>query len=251
MNKKYFLAVDIGNTITTIVILKDQKVMDSYRVASTLSFEKYKKELSKIFKKFSGISRTMTCSVVPFLTEVVTKYLEKQFKIKSDVIGRDIKVPIKNNYDHPSEVGQDRLVCAYAAKVLYGAPCLVIDLGTAITIDVVSAKGTYEGGMIIPGIRLSLLSLNEHTALLPKVNIKIPQALIGKNTKESMLSGVFFGYGAMLSGLIDMMTQRLRTSPNIIVTGGYTDLMKKFFLHKKPVIDKELIFKGMALLSSK
>ena len=123
-----------------------------------------------------------------------------------DIIGRDIVVPIKNRYKNPKQVGQDRLVGAYGAMKIYGCPLIVVDLGTAITFDVISPKGEYLGGAIVPGIRLSAESLFLKTALLPHIEIQAPRHIIGKTTQESMLSGLFYGYGSLCRGIIDLIS---------------------------------------------
>ena len=155
-----------------------------------------------------------------------------------------MKVPIKNKYRYPRQVGQDRLVGAYAARILYGSPAIVIDFGTAITFDVISSKGEYMGGIIVPGIRLTAESLFKKTAMLPLVSIVRPKALIGRDTTNSILSGIFYGYGALCDGLIRQLTRTMRSSPRVIATGGYAALMKKYSSHIRR-IDPDLIFRGL------
>jgi type III pantothenate kinase len=166
------------------------------------------------------------------------------------VVGQDIKVPIKNNYRYPRQVGQDRLVGAYAAKVFYGVPLIVVDFGTAITFDVVSKKGEYLGGIIVPGIRLTAESLFKKTALLPKVEIARPKELIGRDTKNSILSGIFYGYGSLCDGLVRLINQELQFRPKVIATGGYVEIMQQFSREIQKV-DEELIFRGLSLLYPK
>ena len=189
------------------------------------------------------------CSVVPSALIIVSSAIQKHFSFNPLVIGEDIKVPIKNNYRNPKQVGQDRLVGAYAVKCLYGFPAIVIDFGTATTFDVVSRQGNYEGGIIVPGLRLSAESLFSKTAMLPRLEkFKAPANLIGKDTEGSILSGLFYGYGAMSRGLIDLLFKQIKGRPQIVVTGGYTALMKKFIHRKIHHVDNDLVFKGIALL---
>ena len=245
-----FLAIDIGNTTIAFGVLHKDKVLHDYHVETTLSRLKLEKALKRILKtikgKYSRFERIAICSVVPGVLNVVEAVIKKEWNQKPVVIGRDIPVPIKNNYQHPEQVGHDRLVCAYAVKRLYGTPAIVIDFGTAITFDFVSRHGRYEGGMIVPGIRLSAESLFHKTALLPRIEtIARPRRLIGKNTKESILSGLFFGYGAMACGLIELISQNIKGNPRVMVTGGYTDLMRKFIAKKIDTIDPYLVYKGI------
>ena len=248
------LAVDIGNTTISLAVMRGQRVVQLYAIESTITATalktKFRKTLRSVQRKYSAVDRVVLCSVVPNILRVAEKIIIRQMRIAPEVIGRDIKVPMKNNYHHPKQVGQDRLVCAYAVKCLYGQPAVIIDFGTAVTFDVVSHRGHYEGGIIVPGIRLSVESLYKNAALLPKIHsIHKSRSLIGKNTEESILSGVFYGYGAMCCGLIDRIAKQMRRRPRVIVTGGYTHLMKKYIASKISKIDKNLVFKGITLLA--
>jgi len=246
------LAIDIGNTTVTFAIMKGKRVAHAHSLDNSALSAGLKRELSCIKRKFPRISDVILCSVVPKTLKTVDRAVRRHLKITPMIIGKDIKVPIKNNYRDPKQVGQDRLVCAYATRHLYGSPAIIIDFGTAITFDVVSKLGHYQGGIIVPGIRLSAESLYRKTALLPKINsIKGPKALIGRDTQESILSGIFFGYGSMCCGLIDSLAKGLKGKPKVIVTGGHTRLMRKFIAKKITKIDKDLVFKGMAILNDK
>ena len=247
------LAIDIGNTTISLGCVKGGRVVKTYDIPTASSAKQVhlqlKRLLGKILKKFHRIDGVVICSVVPSVLKYVCASVKQLVSCPVSVIGKDIRVPIKNNYRHPKQVGQDRLLCAYAVKTLYGRPAIVIDFGTAITFDVVSHRGEYEGGMIIPGIQMSADSLYQKTALLPRIDkIRAPRSLVGKDTKHSILSGIFYGYGAMSQGLIDMISRSLRGKPKVIVTGGYTHLMKKFVANKVNKIDPHLVFKGMYLL---
>jgi type III pantothenate kinase len=245
------LAVDIGNTTVSWAVMKGKRIVQVRLIENSVLRSALKKELMRAQRKFPQLKEVILCSVVPKNLKIVDRAVRRHLKIRPLVIGKDIKVPIKNKYRNPRQVGQDRLVGAYAVKVFYGYPAVVIDLGTAITFDVISKRGEYEGGMIVPGIRLSAESLFQKTALLPRVNtFKIPNALIGKDTKESILSGIFYGYGAMCRGLIDQLARHIKGRPKVIVTGGHARLMKRFVLPKITKVDEYLIFKGMQLSAS-
>lgn len=248
------LAVDIGNTTISLGVVQGQRVVRTYLTPTQDVPAQLRAGLRTILvrvkKEFPKVDRVILCSVVPKILNIVEKAVVRHLRIHPDVVGRDIKVPLKNNYRDPRQVGQDRLVCAYAAQCLYGRPAIIIDFGTAITFDVVSRRGHYEGGIIVPGIRLSAESLFQKTALLPRVDtLKGPRSLIGKDTQGSILSGIFFGYGAMSCGLIDGISKAIKGKAKVIVTGGHTRLMRKFLIKKVTKIDKDLVFKGMALLA--
>ena len=241
------LAIDIGNTIIGFAVIhKSGHIVTVVTIDTDAKTSKIKAVVAKIFKAHV-ISRAVICSVVPQATKTLEDMLKKTVPV--DIIGRDIMVPIKNRYKNPKQVGQDRLVGAYGAMKIYGCPLIVVDLGTAITFDVISAKGEYLGGSIVPGIRLSAESLFLKTALLPRIEIKAPRYIIGKTTQESILSGLFYGYGSLCRGFIDLISQQLKVKPKVVMTGGHTRLMKKFVSPKIRIIDEDLVFKGIYFLS--
>ncbi|VAW12721.1 Pantothenate kinase type III, CoaX-like [hydrothermal vent metagenome] len=247
------LAVDIGNTSISFGVVFSKKIK-SYSCDVGGSKLLLSKNLTTLFRKIhrenKNVEKVVVCSVVPRLNSLVRKVIVDQFKIRPVFIGKDLIIPIKNKYRNPQDVGADRLVCAYAAKILYGAPTIVIDFGTAITFDVVNKKGEYEGGIIVPGMRLSAESLSQKGAMLPSIkDIKPPKTIVGKTTVDSILSGLFYGYGAMSSGLINQLNQLEKGKIQVVVTGGYASLMKKFISAQKPIIDKNLVFRGIKLLS--
>lgn len=246
------LAVDIGNTTVGLAGVSGQRVFWAESLLTGLSREDRVRGLERINRRRFGATAPRSiiiCSVVPLMTVRLEKELRKIFHVTPRVVGRDLRVPMVNKYAKPRQVGQDRLVVAHAARVIYGAPAIVIDLGTAITFDVVSRAGHYEGGMIIPGIKMSTESLFARTALLPSVKkINFPASLIGKTTEESILSGIFYGYGALCSGLIDQICKRLKGRPKVVVTGGYAALMRRFISHQVTKIDPDLVFRGLSLL---
>lgn len=246
---RLLLAVDIGNTTVAFGVLRGGKLLDVRRLDASSAGPVFACCVRALYKKYPGLGQVVVCSVVPGVLKFLERTLRRQAGVRPLVVGRDIHVPIKNNYRHPRQVGQDRLVGAYAAKCLYGRPCVIIDFGTAITFDIISRRGEYEGGIIIPGIRLSAESLFQKTALLPRIDtMRGPQVLIGKDTKGSILSGLFYGYGTMCGGLIDLIARRVGGKPKVIVTGGHTALMKKFIARKIHKIDRDLVFKGIFLV---
>src|SRR3989338_7530618 len=253
MNKSTLLVIDIGNTSVSVGVWRDKSVTQTFFIDSNLSAAAFGVSLEDLLKKikrnYPAIRDVIICSVVPDVTVRTERIIKRSLEKKPILIGRDLIVPIKNNYKNPKQVGQDRLVCAYAAKILYGYPVIIIDFGTAITFDVVNARGDYDGGIIVPGIRLSAESLFNKTALLPRIEtINAPRRLIGQDTTSSILSGLFFGYGAMSDRLIDLLCRQLNAKAKVIVTGGYTDMMQKFLRKKIHKIDKHLVFRGMDLL---
>lgn len=181
---------------------------------------------------------------------MVQRSIKKHLGRESLVVGRDMAVPLGNKYKDPDQVGQDRLIGAFATQQLYGQPAVIVDFGTAITLDVLSTAGNYEGGVIVPGIRLSLESLHSKTALLPQVEgVRRPRRIIGKTTEQSILSGLVYGYGEMCRGLIKRIAADLGVQPQVVVTGGYAQLMVQFLQDYRPAVDKYLVHKGLMLLA--
>lgn len=246
------LAVDIGNTTIGLAGMAKGRViwMDRFLTAGSRQDRAVVLErIRRRWKSGDGPSAIVVCSVVPKKTDILVRELKKIFQLNPLIVGQTIKVPLHNCYARPDQVGQDRLVVAYAAKEFYGAPVIVIDLGTAITFDVVSAGGDYEGGMIIPGIQMSTESLFVRTALLPSVKaVKPPKNLIGKTTRESILSGIFFGYGSLCSGLIERIQNEMKVSAPVVLTGGHAKQLQPYILRPIAEIHPHLVFEGLALL---
>ncbi|MGB2706429.1 MAG: type III pantothenate kinase [Candidatus Omnitrophota bacterium] len=229
------LAVDIGNTnINYALIDKKGKIRRPRR--SDLRGQE--------------IDEIIIVSVAPKTLRKVKRDLRRRFnKVRISVVGRDVKVPLKCVYNK-RQIGQDRLITASAAASLYGLPILIIDFGTAVTFDVVSGKRVYLGGLILPGVKMSLESLSERTAMLPKTYLKKTRSFIGKDTSSSIRSGMLYGYGALCEGLIKLFRKRVGKSVKVVATGGDAPLIAKYAPSMKNV-DLDLSLKGLYLLSRK
>ncbi|MFA5276309.1 MAG: type III pantothenate kinase [Candidatus Omnitrophota bacterium] len=237
------LAIDIGNTNISFGIFEPHKIIKRFDIP-TEAFA------SAVLKKRLGNIQTGDClisSVVPSATKKVYSSIKKASGCNALIIGKDIKVPIKNLYRSPAEVGQDRLVNAYAGVKLYGAPLIVVDFGTAVTFDVISKKGEYLGGMILPGLQLALKSLAQNTALLPEIKLGKPVSFIGKDTKTSMLSGIVYGYAALSENLIVRIKKEIGSQAKVIGTGGNIKIISQFCANINK-IDPELTLKGINLI---
>ena len=225
------IAIDIGNTNITAGVFKGASLVAKTKIPAH-TYSKYEGGLKGLFRK-AGLClaeehEVIISSVVPVVLARLVMHLNKIARCRITILGRDRAVPIKNLYKIKSEVGQDRLVNAYAAKILYGTPAVVIDFGTAITFDLISKKGDYLGGLIMPGIGISLSSLYEKTALLPKVELKDAPHIIGKDTVSSMRGGILFGFGATCDGLAAKYRKLLGRRLKVIATGGNASLIKKY-----------------------
>lgn len=244
------IAIDIGNTNITAGVFKDGRLTAKAKIPSNV-YSLYEKEFKALFRKvglcLAEEHEVIISSVVPVVLARLVMHLNKIARCRMTILGRDKTVPIKNLYDVKKEVGQDRLVNAYAAKILYGTPAVIVDFGTAVTFDVVSKKGDYLGGLIMPGIGISLSSLYEKTALLPRVELKDVSHIIGKSTVDSMRGGILFGFGAMCDGLVAKYRKTLGKSLKVIATGGNAALIKKYSDSIKSV-DEDLTLKGLCLI---
>jgi len=242
------LAIDIGNTSIHAGIFQKKRNIRTMLMradASQLGISKaFKKNLSTDAKKIKSV---VISSVVPDVAIITQRVIERLMGIKPIVLGRDMIVPITNLYKKPKQVGQDRLVNAYACKELYGSPAIVLDFGTATTFDYINRFGEYEGGIITPGVNTTIDTLAEKTALLPKIKISKPDRLIGKDTVGSIKSGVFFGIACLCDGLVQKIKKSYKNNPIVIATGGLASL---FCPYCKEInkIDKYLTLKGMAII---
>ncbi|MCM8770811.1 MAG: type III pantothenate kinase [Candidatus Omnitrophica bacterium] len=241
------LAVDIGNTTISLGVFHGQRIIKRMSV-STDAHKSAGFYASFLKTKCKNIDKVIICSVVPKMTEIFARAGKKAFALKPYIIGKDIIVPIKNLYRNPKQVGQDRLVNAYAGFKLYGAPLIIVDFGTAITFDTVSQKGEYLGGIIAAGLNTSLKALSEHTALLPKIKLDKPKELIGRDTRESMLSGVVYGSSCLADDLILRLKVKLGKSARAIATGGDSALIKPYCC-RIDIWDKDLTLRGISLLN--
>ena len=237
------LAIDVGNTNISFGIFESRKIIKRFDIPTkAFNLESLKRRLGN--KK---IDDCVICSVVPHAEKAVCSSVKIITGRKPFIIGKDIKVPIKNLYRAPLQVGQDRLVNAYAGVKFYGAPLIIVDFGTAVTFDVISKKGEYLGGMILPGLRLALEVLSQQTALLPKVKLGVPKDFIGKDTKNSILSGIIYGYAALTENLTKRIKTEIGNKAVIVGTGGNIKIISKF-CGSIDKIDHELTLKGINLI---
>jgi len=244
-------AIDIGNTTINFGVFKANKLIFNFKLSTNKPINCKKDILSKLNKdkiKASQIGRIVVCSVVPKQTPILIRILKKNFRSKPLLISKNILIPIRNRYKKPRQVGQDRLVNAYAGLKLFGPGLILIDFGTAITFDIVSKKGEYLGGLILPGIDMSFEALNKKTALLPRVKIKSPKSLIGSNTQDCINNGVVYGVAGACDAIVDRLQKRFKCY-RVIATGGNANLIKKFS-KKITKTYPHLTLEGLRLISN-
>lgn len=223
---------DIGNTNTVFGVFEEDNLIASWRISSdrrrtpcelgVIILNLFKMENIKL-EDIEGIAIS---SVVPPLTNVVTEAFKKVLKkVNILTVGPGVKTGVSILVDNPKEVGTDRIVNAVGGYFLYGGPLIIVDFGTATTFDVVSSKGEYLGGTISPGITISMEALFRETAQLPRIEIKKPSRVIGKNTVESMQSGIFYGYVGLVDGMIERIKGEMKENPIVVATGGLATLI--------------------------
>ncbi|MGH9435775.1 MAG: type III pantothenate kinase [Terriglobia bacterium] len=195
----------------------------------------------------SAIKGICVASVVPPLNVLLEEMASKYFNLKPIFIGPGTRTGMPIHYDNPQEVGADRISNSVAAFEKFGGPCVVVDFGTAITFDVVSAQGEYLGGVIAPGIGVSAEALFQRAARLPRVEIREPEDVIGTNTVASMQSGLYYGAIGLVDGILDRLLARLGAGCKLVATGGQAPLVADASKHKLPV-DTSLTLEGLRII---
>ncbi len=243
------LAIDIGNTNTVFAVYEGDVLREDWRCMTDAarSPDEYGAFLGRLFDlaglSWQGISGVIISSVVPEADFQIKKFCLKYIQ-KDPVFVTMDKVRLEIKIDRPEDVGADRLVNAVAVKTFYRTPAIVIDFGTATTFDIIDAEGAYAGGVIAPGIHLSLNALHNAASKLPKVSISKPEHIIGKTTVEAMQSGVYWGYRGLIEGIIKQIRLEMDAAPLILATGGLASL----FSGESSVIeqvDMHLTLKGL------
>ena len=240
---KYIIG-DIGNTSTKICVLNKNFVTLKSFIFETnkIYIKKYVNKLLKNFLNKNINSKILFSSVVPSALKEIKKIFKRtKFKIieiKDLKLKKIIKINVKNN----SQLGSDRIANAIGASRFKN--CLILDFGTATTFDIVK-EGIYEGGVIAPGVKLSMMNLSSSTALLPMFNLKSVQKSYGKNTKEALNAGFIWGYEGLINNIIKKITSKWKMKYKIILTGGYAKFFKKI-IKRKTIVDQNITIKGIS-----
>ena len=253
------LAIDIGNTNVTIGLFKAGALAATRRAAThnRSSADELELLLDGLLRlddaSFADVSGIACASVVPNLTTAIETIAGR--RERGLVVASAGTVPIAVRTDRPQEVGADRLVNALAAARLHGTPAVVVDFGTATTLDCVAADGAYVGGAIAPGLELGLEALAARTAKLPRIELRTPDRAIGRDTVSAMQSGTIFGYQALAAGLLVRVRRELADTAGIapadvkaILTGGLSAAPWAKALEGIDAIDPDLTLKGLAIM---
>jgi type III pantothenate kinase len=247
------LAVDVGNTQTVLGLFEGEELVEHWRLATEA--ERTGDELAALFanllelrgRTFEDVSGMSVSSTVPLLVRAYHDLAERHIEAPLLVLGPGTRTGIPILYDDPREVGPDRIANAVAARERYGAPCIVVDFGTSTNFDAVSAEGEYVGGVLAPGIEISMDALFARAARLTKVDFVEPETVIGKTTTASLQSGLVYGFAGQVDGIVERMRSELGDSAPAIATGGLAELIAP---HTKTIekVDALLTLDGLRLV---
>lgn len=222
------LAIDVGNSHITMGLFDKDQLAKTWRLRTIR--EQTSDELGILMRNLyepRHVNGVIIASVVPPLDASLAAMARDYFQCEPLFITPETDIGIPVLYDNPREVGADRVVDGVAAYRLYGGPCIVADLGTTINFDVVSRNGEYLGGLICPGIGISIESLQAKTARLPVVDFRQPAKLVGSNTVGSIQSGLYYGFVSMIDGILERVIAQLGPDTKTVATGGQAHLIKQ------------------------
>ncbi len=235
------LAIDVGNTNTVFAVFDGERLRGEWRAATDArrTADEYAVWLDQLLRRealsLESVDAAIIASVVPQSLFALRHLCERYCHCEPLVVGEPgVELGLEINVDRPGEVGADRLVNAVAAHKRYPGALIILDFGTATTFDAVSATGAYEGGVIAPGINLSLEALHRAAAQLPRIAVAPPATVIGKSTVPAMQSGIYWGYVGLIEGIVSRMKEELGVASTTVATGGLAPL----FAHATKVIDK-------------
>ena len=242
----HILIGDIGNTLTKLCLINENsKIIKEYNVETQKIIKE--KNLIKLLKPILNKNikkKILFSSVVPKAYQKINRFLKKRkykiYEIKSLPLKELIKIKV-NKY---SQLGSDRIANAIGAYYLYKKDCIIVDFGTATTFDIVRDHGAYEGGVIAPGVKLSILNLKKSTATLPLFSLKSNSKTFGKNTKDALNAGFLWGYQGLINNIIKKIKSSFNCSFKIILTGGYSKTFSKF-INNNSTIEPNITIKGI------
>jgi type III pantothenate kinase len=247
------LVMDVGNTNTVLGIYQGEELVHHWRTASL--WDRTVDELGVLVRQLfvlaemapADIDGMVIGSVVPPLSPSLAGMAQRYFGVEALFVEPGVKTGMPILSENPAEVGADRIANGVAAHARYEGPVLVVDFGTATTIDAISARGEYMGGVIAPGVQISGEALFQRAARLPRVEIRRPEKVIGRNTVQSMQAGLFFGYLGLIEGLLTRMKKELAPDARVVATGGLAPVFAQEF-DGFDTVDPFLTLEGLRLI---
>jgi type III pantothenate kinase len=242
------LAVDVGNTQTVFGLFEDAELAEHWRIATERS--RSGDELGAMFRAFLDLDRVdgiCVSTTVPQLARSYADFASRYTRAELLEVGPGVKTGMPMRYDDPREVGPDRIANAVAAAAGYGPPCIVVDFGTSTNFDVVSPEGEYVGGVLAPGIEISMDALFQRAARLFKVDYAEPPTVIAKNTAASLQSGLVYGFAGQVDGIVERIRGELGVEAQTVATGGLAELIAP---HARTLerVDPFLTLEGLRLV---
>lgn len=247
------LAVDVGNTQTVLALVGDEAIEGHWRMSTdaALTADEIRIKISAFLaldgRTWNDVEGVIVSSVVPVLTAAYVELAERAAGVSPLVVGPGIKTGMSIAYEDPRQVGADRIANAVAAVDAFGAPVVVVDFGTATTLDVVDTRGVYAGGAIAPGVETSAEALFRKAARLSAVDLDVPSRVIGRNTRESVQAGLLLGEAAMVDGLVRRTWCELGGECPVVATGGLASRMEAL-CETITAVDEFLTIKGLVFI---
>ncbi|HKJ36439.1 MAG TPA: type III pantothenate kinase [Solirubrobacterales bacterium] len=237
------LAADIGNTQTHLGVFDGDRLRESWRLPTDAEATGDELAVSIVgLFELAGLTRedvdaAIVSSVVPRLAPEYERGFRRHFGVECLVVGPSLSIGMPIRTESPHELGADRIVNAVAARERYDGPCVVVDFGTAITYDAISGDGEYLGGVIAPGIEISIEALARRAAALPKIELAEPEAVIGRTTQQSIQAGIVYGFAGQIDGILARLRGELGPATEVIATGGYAPAIVPFCAEIETVDD--------------
>ncbi|PYZ95412.1 pantothenate kinase [Alteribacter lacisalsi] len=248
--------MDAGNTNIMIGVYDGDELVYDWRIGTDpgKTEDEYAMLIGGLLAhsglRFEDIDGVMISSVAPPVMYALTEMCRSYFGTEPKLVGPGVKTGLNIKYDNPREVGADRIANAVAGTAEYGSPLIIVDFGTATTFCYINEKGQYEGGAIVPGVKIATEALYTHASKLPRIELARPEAVVGKSTVEAMQAGIFHGCIGQVEGVVTTMKKQTGTTPKVIATGGLCELIGP----ETPSIDEVdpyLTLKGLRLIYEK